>query len=307
MRTLLIALMMSAVALAGCSEDGAKAKECTEDCGPMVDPDDVESGKGVIRGVIVDETIMPIAGATIHLTGHASTAESDGNGAFVFINLEPATYFLEVSKPGFRGVQQAVSVEAGVLEPDVVKVLMQADPQSLPHAAFLGFQGYVGCAAQAARFVERNLCAAAGDPDEGQILSFGTDQVPEVLQVELAWEFTQLFGERLSIIEYVDGDDGWSRVGNVWGTSPLTCRVTLDAVCDNGDGTGGGGKGLGETGFKGDVEMRVYANCFQTCVPGTAWGLGVVLQQDYEQFGSAFFNFVPPEDWTFLENGRLDP
>lgn len=310
MRAFLVSLSLVAVVLAGCSEGGGPSDPCELDpaaCGPTIDPNDVDKGKGVIRGVVIDPSITPIEGATVVLTGSQDEAVTDANGAFVFLNLEPATYFLTASKPGYSTVQQSVGVEAGVAQPPVTKIMLEQLPGTEPFSSFLQYSGYIGCAFKAANYVFPNQCEPIGDPDTYDILDFGTQIVPQMVQTEIIWEQTQEIGRDLGTIQYVeDAEGGRQRVGNVWGPSPLICTVTLADDCDNGDGTGGGGDGLNETGFPGKYFASVYAACYQQCVIG-AVGAGAILQQDYTLLAGAFFNHLPPEGWTLINDGEHHP
>lgn len=300
MRALLMVALLAATALAGCSDDPAPA----DDDEPAFEDLDLQSTDttGIIRGVVIDDAIVPVEGVTVHLVGQDKQATTTADGLFGFDNLDEGTYFLEMTKPGYAKVQQSADVVAGVADPAIVKVLMQRLPGTEPYMNQVQFTGYVGCSV-AMWVVERNLCSAAGDPDRGQVIDFGDAKMPDTLQTELVWDYTQVIGERLTIIEYAITEQGAQRIGNVWGLSPQICRVGPEAPCDNGDGTGGGGTGLNETNFDGRVEMRVFASCFNGCIPGTAVGPGLVLQQEYDQIGTAFYNFQPTEGWTFINDG----
>ncbi len=307
MRTPVIAMLLVA-SLAGCAGAPEPIADCMEHCGPTVEPDDVQDDKGVIRGVIIDEAITPIEGATATLVGHDQAVVTGADGTFLFLDLEPGSYFVEVTKPGYAKVQTSTQVEAGVAKPDVLRVMVQRIPGSEPFSVFSAFDGYIGCAF-VMWIVFPNMCSSLGDPDRNEVIDFGTDVMPEVLQAEIVWTQTQETGRDLGIIAYVAAPDGGEsqRVGNVWGPSPLVCTVTREAVCDNGDGTGGGGAGLNETGFPGGFRATVFPGCYQGCIPGTAVGPGVVLQQKYSLYASGFFNHAPPEGWTLQADGEYHP
>lgn len=302
-RALLVVAMLG---LAGCSDAPAPSDEDESF-------DDVElkasDTTGVIRGIVIDAAITPVAGATVTVIGNSVETTTDEQGRFFFESLDQGTYFLHVEKPGYATVQQSAEVAAGVASPPIIKVLLQRVPGTEPFVLSLSFVGYIGCAVKVANLVQDNVCGLAGgiDPDKNEVIVFGTDQVPHLLQTEILWEHTQEFGRQLGTIQYVQ-DDGGSRqrIGNVWGESPLICTVTRDAVCDNGDGTGGGGDGLNETGFPGNFWARVYAACVPQCVYG-AVGFGLVLQQDYSLFSTAFFNWLPPEGWSLVRDGAIEP
>lgn len=307
LRALTLVATLLVVSLAGCSEKGSSGNEdpTFED----FEDEPVAKDEGVIRGVVLDESIQPIVDATVKVGNTELEAQTNENGAFQFSKLQPGEYFLSVQKVGYKPIQTSVNVVGGVAAPDVVKIQLPRAPGTEPVGVYSKFDGYIGCAAQAANRVINNICGIEGiDPDEHQVFEFGRTDTPTIVQTELIWEFTQTFGERLGTIQYLveeNGDLG-DRQGNIWGTSPLICRVDAENDCDNGDGTGGGGSGLDETGFTGRITTRVYANCFQTCVPGTALGVGVVLQQRYTLMGAIFYNVTPGEDWLYHVDGEFE-
>lgn len=301
----LVVLLLSAVALAGCADEAGTVPE--EELEGLEDLEATDT-TGVIRGVVLDAAIVPIEGVTVAIGSIDRETTTNADGAFGFQDLEPGTYFLEFRKPGWDTTQSSTEVVAGVSAPPVLKVQMLRLPGTEPFYSALHYQGYIGCAFKAANYVFPNQCSAAGDPDRFDILDFGTQIVPETLQTEIVWRQTQEFGRDLGTIQYVENEAGErQRVGNVWGPSPLICRVELDAVCDNGDGTGGGGDGLNTTRFPGKYFASVYAACYQQCVPGTAVGAGIILQQDYDLYATAFFNYAPPEGWTLQLDGPFEP
>lgn len=307
MRIWLLTGLLFATALSGCASDGSSTTDDGDDAAFDDLATDTPTDKGLIRGVVVDAAVAPIADATVGLQGSEAQTRTNEGGAFVFTGLDAGTYFVTVSKPGYETVQTSATVQAGLDKPPILKVQLPKAPGTEPFARYATFTGYIGCSVQVANLVQDNVCGIAGgiDPDQHEVFDFGTTQMPELVQTELVWEYSQILGQRLGTIQYMVQEDGsLDRMGNIWGESPLVCKVDAENECDNGDGTGGGGGGLNATGFSGVVTTRVFANCFQTCVPGTAVGLGLVLQQDYDLYGAAFFNFRPADDWTFSLDGE---
>jgi hypothetical protein len=120
---LVLASMMIAVGLAGCTDGGADATEGagTNDPGSF----QLQSGMGAIAGLLVDDRFRPI-----HLvenpTGEFQTtgfvllqetgeqARTNENGEFTFVNLEPGTYTLRVTAAGHEAIPQRVTIADGV-------------------------------------------------------------------------------------------------------------------------------------------------------------------------------------------------
>src|SRR5687768_7361503 len=147
MRGVAVALAFVGLALSGCSGGGDEA--------PPAAPEEVAvqdlglqatETTGVIRGIVVDEAIRPLANVSIELNGATqATTVSNANGVFGFDALEPGTYFLSAEKLGYASVQQSAEVVAGVAEPPIVKVLMTADPTTTPFYDAYVFDGFIQC------------------------------------------------------------------------------------------------------------------------------------------------------------------
>ena len=136
-------LAVTAFVLAGCaggahsSSKGAGANE----------PDALTVTKetGGIRGVVVDQAIKPVIGALITLTGGRNST-SDSLGQFNFTGLDPGEYLILVGKPGFKAAQTTTTVVAGVADPPVVKVLLEALSTAQPYQDIFKLDGFYECA-----------------------------------------------------------------------------------------------------------------------------------------------------------------
>lgn len=301
-----------ALLLAGCSGGGGNvaATEDFSDLGLEATDD-----TGVIRGVVVDQAIVPIADASIVIKTLEREATSSADGLFGFEDLDPGTYFIDVSRVGYSTVQQSVEVVAGVSDPAIVKVQLIADPSSAPFVEQFTYTGYISCSFKTANFVwDASSCDPSGqagyaDRDDANPF-FDASGIPTYFQSEITWQSTQPTGDELVTIQLAceeagcgetdqdEGDD--NRMCNVRGLAPLVCRVNATA------GGGGGGVGLDEamgsnrTGFT----IGVYANC-DPCAPGTILGFGLVLEQQFDVYAHLFYGYLPPEDWLFTESNTV--
>lgn len=126
-------LLCLALVLAGCAGDSSD-----EETGPATL--DVETSKdlGAISGVVVDQGIAPIAGASVRLEGVGNATTGD-DGQFVFEELEPSTYFLNVDAVDHDAIQTTVDVVAGeVAKP---KVQLPYNPEPQPYHQTRPFEG----------------------------------------------------------------------------------------------------------------------------------------------------------------------
>lgn len=285
--------------LAGCSGGGGGGAG-----DGLVDDDEFKGLQatqetGIIRGVIVDEAVRTVAGATIALTGatQRNTTSAD-SGAFGFEGLAPGTYFLTATKAGFVPVQQSAEVVAGVAEPPIVRIQLMADPAQAPYWVPYQFEGYIGCSAR--YFIEgRNFCGAVDERDE-PLHDIELEGVPTFAQGELVWDSTQALGDELSFnwrrddtsADYVDTE----------GPSPLVLQANATLLADNEVGAGQPLRTIVFTAHNSATEPP----CVPDQVPefgGCFWGVGAQVSQQFKLYVHVFYNMVPPEGWTFGADG----
>ena len=282
MRAFALVALLATSLLAGCADGngGNSATEPTFDLGLTA-----TSSTGVIRGVVVDDAIRPIPGATVVLSGGDSSGQTTTNaeGLFGFSTLVPGTYFLSISKPGYFTTQQSADVVAGVAEPDIVKVLLAIDVANLPFTELLTWTAFLQCGAFLVAG-SLNPCAAA-DSDNVHDFAFGGGRIPDMVHVEAYWEGTQPAGNYLSMGFY-DPESLASNWKSIDGTSPLIIQANgteiQDALGDDANHTtvrlfpGGGPDGTNPT---------------------------LVLNQRYEVYVTNFYGFVPREGWSIVVDG----
>lgn len=138
-----VAALLLAALFAGCSS----SKDTEEPGGGLP----VTETTGGIRGLVVDQSIVPVEGARISLSSGAN-ATSAADGTFNFTGLAPGDHLLQVGKPGYTPVQVTALVEAGVPDPPVVKVLLQAITTAKPYVDHFKLEGFYECS-QAVFFV----------------------------------------------------------------------------------------------------------------------------------------------------------
>lgn len=334
---LLAVLALASVALAGCASGGGKAT-----------PDDVVSDKdfdglglkadsdtGILRGVVIDDAIRPIAGALVTLivspeSNKTMTTKEDG--VFGFDQLAPGEYFLQVTKAGFVSVQSSGRVEVGVANPDPVKVQMLADKSSLPYVESHHLDGYIQCSVRAMVIAEQ--CGVT----DADVVNEDDDLVarPAWIQSEMIWTSTQAFGDELSLAIrcYADSDpagkcaDGQQTVIRSEGKNPQVARINGTLIEQWALGGPGGDPlhislfAFGRSDLDAFDEPTIYAAqepvtgdpCLywpdqgilfgsHTCMRAT--GPGVIVNQKVDVYTHVFYGFLPPEDWSFGATGEV--
>ncbi len=287
MRTAL-ALILVTFLVAGCSDGG---KGPAQDDGPAsVQNVEVTSTTGAIRGVVIDETITPIAAALITITGLDRNASSADDGGFVVNDLEPGTYFLTASKQGFSAVQTSATVEAGV-EPPVLKIVLPRLAGNQSYANTQQWSGFTQCAVSATA-VFFQACGLV----DGRFINFFTiDSIPTFMQAEMFWDSTQAVTPKLQLNFYKGGTTDWKAVA---GESPLLLTAYGEEFVE------------AKTENATDNPMRVsppYAQCSggllnpTTCDPQTFAIVNV--NQGYEVFLTQFYGFTPRDGWLLAVDG----
>ena len=327
------ALAVVALAFAGCADDASGPQE-EED--PFQDIEvEATDETGIIRGVVVDPTVTPVADVVISLQGNERTATSNAQGAFAFGDLEPGTYFLTADKVGFNATQASVEVRAGVDDPPVLKIQLVPNPTELPYVASMQFDGFIACSVRGA-IIGIALCSLYAGFDDEFDVSYTLDSIPDWVQTEAIWESTQVLGDEMSLsLTCLDGEtgcpDGQYEIAQGEGPSPQFAMFGREDAETY-------GRGAGE-----DLHIRLFAfgnsntdvfdepavygtynstvpepvrdvtgkECpewpvqFDGCVRAT--GVGLMLDQEFTVFTNVFYRFLPPEDWRFIEDGAIPP
>lgn len=338
LRPPLLATLLVALGLAGCSGGGAP----DEGGGLQVDDEDfndlgldADSNTGILRGVVIDEAIRPLAGAAVTALGAGGanvTMTTHDDGLFGFDRLEPGTYFVSVAKVGYVPTQTSAEVVANVDDPEPVKILLAADPATRPYVQPYHLDGYIGCsirpmllAYQCPGITATNVVNANYDD---------MPATPDWIQSEMRWESTQAVGDELSLaIRCLPGDtdpadrcpDGQRTIARSEGVSPLVATINR-TLASNWTLGGPEGNPLSISIFVfGRSDLDVYDEetvdsaqqpvtgkpCLDwngvvfpagTCVRAT--GPGLVLNQKVDVYTHVFYGYLPPEGWTFGADGE---
>jgi hypothetical protein len=289
MRALLFVALVAAPLLAGCAGTPTGPDSST-------DPTFADLGlkptasTGIIRGVVVDEAIRPVAGAKIVLNGEAPReTATTADGLFGFADLAPGTYFLTITKLGYFGAQQSTEVVAGVADPSIVKVLLTVDVENQPFFEAFVYEGFVECTTSVLVLCGApNLLSGQNITNDrftwDQYLSDGAD----LIQSEMIWTSTQALSPQLYFeMEALNGgcDAASTFIGNAEGPSPIVARIDNETVKEF---------NLGQT-------CPIYYSIFAGDASGgvSPVGVGVTLQQSFDMYIHAFHGYLPPETWRF--------
>lgn len=285
-----LAAVALALLLAGCSDAGGGP---ADDAPAAFDDLDVSSGKGVLRGIVITPAVVPVEGATVRLAGQDLEQATDADGAFVFTELAPGTYFLQVSKPGWTEVQQSAEVLAGVADPPIVKAVIEEIPGAQPRAVTLQLDGFLACSVGTP--VSFMSCDATGA--DRPTLWFDIEGTPQWIQTEVMWASTQPSGDWLYVVQGICSCDGG--IPDVGGArfdetadarSPYIARADPEFLDEHGVGSD-------------DGKQLVVAVSASGPEPETTNGSGVALNQEFTVYATFFYNLEPDPSWSFVANG----
>lgn len=283
--------LVLAVALAGCAGSAVTPpiQQETVDFGSV----EATATTGVIRGVVIDEAIRPVLGATVQIASLGANATTSDNGAFSFDGLEPGTYFLHVSKRAFTSIQTSVDVVAGVDDPPIVKVALQSVPSLQPYVDALSYSGFLSfgvavIATSIGTTVFGPLGEALGDRS---IWVVKYDALPMWAQGELVWTHTQPAGGEL-IWEMTDTSNTPAGYRETT-ASPALAYWNTTVIEDHNETTLDPERG---------IAYRFFGGPHPLCKP-IFFGCGVTLQQRADAYIHNFYNFVPNEGWRFTSDG----
>lgn len=298
-------VLVAAFVLAGCAggspEQGPDRQPHETASSAPADFSDLDlkatKSTGVLRGVIVDATIVPIAGATVVLQPGDRNVTADTEGRFGFADLEPGMYLVRAAKKDYTNAQATVEVVAGDSEPRPAMLVLERILGTEPYVDVMSWDGYLQCSLIAAGFFFTGCMASdvTGDDSRREDLIV---LPPEFLQSELTWDSTQALGSNLCMKHYArDGSDfepirdTQDRLHEACGAVPVVQsfnRTELNAT-QVGEGRG--------------IERVVWV---AYAVDGA---LGLAFQQQFTVFTHVFHNFVPDEGWVFVNDGppRVPP
>jgi hypothetical protein len=326
--------------LAGCATtpDSGAGSDGSPGSGAVGSPQEVQASDttGGIRGVVVDQAVRPIKGATVTVSGNGvgKNLTTDAGGTFTIGGLPAGTYLLKSSHPLYDSAQQSVEVKAGIKNPPVVKIQLNQKVFSKPYMSTLAFKGFIICSLNAvtpeavpvvggAGVLSEECGEGVGNPkttcDEGtpppcvdnpgyglgpRLGHQGDNHVQfdftvdgpfvKTLVIEQYWQATSDAGKGF----YTPTSTNWACDpvcdGNTFllmeGPSPLLGRaeftdgqiMTLD----------------GKTAI--NITAQEKVSMFTWASPATT-PVGVVLNQEYQSFVSAFYYLPAPADWSFVK------
>lgn len=320
-------MFVAAFVLAGCAGPTPDAAPQDPAGAPQLE---ATATTGVLRGIVVDEAIRPVAGVTVVVQGAATrNATTDDAGFFGIAGLPPGTYQVAASKVAYVAVQTVADVAAGVSDPPLVRLQMTFIPSEAPYVTEFLHNGFAQCIVPGA-----NVCGIAnlypcviaqtlGQPCFGNLTSDASllrvvepftdaQRRPAWTQLEIIWGSTQPVTDwlsfRVSPYQWENGAGIDERALNVAGKSPVlfTRNATEAEEWDLGLASGEGDpQGMA-------VETFAAGNDLTCAGPprefiNSCSSIGVVVNQKMDFFFHLFYGYLPPDGWRLSADGTTPP
>jgi hypothetical protein len=299
--TVALTALLCAAVLAGCAQGGAREGAPTDGLPSLA----ATATTGVIRGVVVDEAIRPLANVAVEARGPdggSRTATTGADGFFGFAGLAPGTWFLTAEKLAHMPSQQSIEVVAGVDDPPVAKLLLVFIPGEAPFYTEVKMEAFVQCIVPGANLcaiVNLYSCALAGhcEPiveDTSFIVLHdelvALQRTPDWFQTEVVWQSTQSVSDGLSVRFSPEGGALSEQTDRVAGPSPLVMLVDRTRAEEWGTGTEFG------------MVYEIFGHMEETSAVGS---VGFVVNQRVSFFFHVFYGYAPPDGWQFSIDGSV--
>jgi hypothetical protein len=310
MRTLLAAVLLASIVLAGCSskpeaEGGPMCLAGGDSSAACVTND-----TGAISGILVDPAIRPIAGVHVALAlpaGGNRSVETTATGAFAFKDLAPGTYFLSFTHLLYHALQTSVEVKAG----ELASPRVQMDPvfSQKPYHELQQFKGHMLCGYDAIVLgspcvfdYTQLACGGGCNPTAHDILihaqgdtryfvtNLGPGWQTEVIELNFDAPGAGISKDMVLSVSFFNRTSS-DFYGRTSGASPLQLRFETGVP---GPGQQGADKVIHP---EGQNDLYIFLN-----VAGSdPSGAGLALQQDFRVFQSTFYHAKPQADWSFVK------
>lgn len=288
MRKVVVGIVFLLATLAGCMDEGATPRqEALQEAKQAATAVDVKATPttGIIRGVVVDEAIRPIAGAELMLEPGAFQTTSNAAGGFGFEGLEAGAYHLTTSAPNHATTRMGVVVEVGNPAPDSIVVVLTYIQPSTPYAVAFDANLFIAVSFPLFGSLSPSDLGLAGDDRA----TFTIDPNATVIQMEVQWSASVPTAEQARMYGSASRDGSPLEIKSASGPSPLWVRVNGTSESDVADG------------FYMGVGSLSRALTSTEAPEPTGY---LVVNQQYQAYAHAFYNMQPPEGWLFVRDGN---
>ena len=285
--------------LAGCADGAGDAADAL--------PVEIPPGWALVRGVVVDAAIRPVADVEVSLTGGGlnKTAKTDAEGLFSF-EVPPGTYFLRVTHFAYREVSVTVTVEEG--DQPSTKILVERLFEQEAYHETLKFEGFIQCGYSISgvmsslcvndytHFVGPYTCPECEHLFDRRSTDFAIGNGWQTMISEMTWDPTAQGTSdqmRLTISHFPRSASHWYCGGA--DADPVLVRMEVGVPCEDqqDEPTMVPPEGL--------PNMHLFA---ATSAPD-GQPASVAFSQSFTVFTNVFYYGKPPEGWSFVNGDPL--
>ncbi len=316
---LLVAGLILGALLAGCA--GTPGPTSSSDAARFDDlQGQATETTGIIRGVVVDTAVTPIAKATVLVSGPVKqNLTTDAQGRFLAQGLPAGTYLVKAKAPLYVEAQTTAEVVAGVSDPAVTKVQLQRLFSQKPFVQADHKRGYFDCSQNGAGIYSSSNCVTDQCPlvlDPATCNSLPTRMMDNITTQSREWHMDVGPGWQNIVLEmqWTQATAGTgSTLGmvvstfkplrnpahsfaNVAGTSPFLLRLDVGVkhpTAASVEPTMIPAEGMNQVSYF--VSARRDAG---SPLPGIAF------QQNFDVYYHQFYYGLAPTDWSFLKGDK---
>lgn len=298
--------------LAGCI-GGSAQEDATPVAGPEVQVPVVEvtSTEGAIEGIVVDPSIIPVAGALVQLLSATQDLElynvtSGGTGEFAFSKLEPATFRVRATAEGYSPSTLLVQVRAG----EVTRVTLPVSdvPTAEPYVLLYIQTGILRCGY--ALILYSDSCGIQQLMGASRLrILYNITEGHQAVVVETLWPQRDIFMDywiyAQNMTRSTNTTKYWDYVGDAIGTPILRKEFTpgqepkRTQIRDDYRAfppTNQSFQLRVETYYDGAYQRDFNQSFYEACkyILGYCAGVGVALDFKFTQYVTAFIHAAPP-------------
>lgn len=296
---MLLNAVLASLVLAGCLGGGSPGP--AQVGGPGKIGADISDTTGAIRGLVQDDSLLAVEGATVTITELEARATTDAQGRYVLANLPPGFHRVIASRLGFD--TQFQRVEVRVREYAEHSFVLKAVPP-LQEAVIEKIirEGYIACGVHYVVGVISNTNVCAWDTTHRPQIDFDVEKArsPAAIVLELQWTRSSgATGDSLAYGLWKDPGcqpppcEGGNQIAGVEGKSPLKLVVKAKSFERRMNAEGA-------TTFS----ALTFVGQGENLAPGVPVSKPVVVfQQRVTHYISVFYNAEPDANYSLISAG----
>lgn len=304
----LVLLPLLSGCIGGSAQTAATPASQPEAQAPVIE---VSSTEGAIEGIVVDPSILPVAGAHVQLLSateetELSNATSGAGGEFGFSRLQPATYRVRSTAEGYSATTLLVQVRAG--EVTRATVPLSDVPSLEPYVVLYIQTGILRCGYALVLYSDSCGIQQVMGPSRLRIF-YNVTAGHQAVVVETLWSQKDIYMDywiyAQNMTRSTNTTKYWDYVGDAIGTpilrkeftpgqEPKRTQIRSDYRAF--PPTNWSFQLRVETYYDGAYQRDFNQTLYEACkyILGYCAGVGVALDFKFTQYVTAFIHAAPP-------------